>query len=162
MRWLERTVADAHAHRSLETLGALARCCGTICPTDHPLRREVERRLRARQREDGGFGDLVDTARALVALLDLSPVCVQTTRAARFVVESIGRAGAGLEHIGSILDDGFGLSPDAFDPSAGAREAALALEDFLARGGKLSSPRAARAEASSSKRKTPRQAEIRS
>jgi squalene-hopene/tetraprenyl-beta-curcumene cyclase len=139
VRWLERTVADEHAHRSIDTLAALARCCGTVCPAEHPLRRETERRLRARQREDGGFGNVVDTSRALVALLDLGPVCVQSTRAARFIVESIARAGSDLEHMGSVLDDGFGLSADAFDPSAGAREAALALEDFLARGGKLSS-----------------------
>lgn len=141
VRWLERTVADEHADRSIATLAALARCCGTVCPAEHPLRRETERRLRARQREDGSFGNIVDTARALTALLDLSPVCVQATRAARFIVDSIARAGGVLEHMGSVIEDGFGLSPDAFDPSAGAREAALALEEFLARGGKLSPPR---------------------
>jgi squalene-hopene/tetraprenyl-beta-curcumene cyclase len=156
IRWLERTVADEHTHRSVDTLAALARCCGTVCPPEHPLRRETERRLRTRQREDGGFGNLVDTARALVALLDLGTVCVQTTRAARFLVESIDRAGPELEHMGSVCDDGFGLNPDTFDPSAGAREAALALETFLARGGKLS-PRSERPDAP-----TTHQAEIRS
>lgn len=139
--WLERTVSDEHAHRGIDILSALARCCGAVCPPEHALRKETERRLRARQREDGSFGDMVDTARALTGLLDLGPVCVQVTRAVRYLVEAIDRAGPGLEHMGSVTDDGFGLSPDVIDPSAGAREAALALEEFLARGGKLSEAR---------------------
>jgi hypothetical protein len=139
-------VVDEHAHRSVATLSALASCCGAVCPRGHELRREIERRLRARQREDGSFGSIVDTSRALVALLELGPACVQTTRAARFLVGALERA---PEDAGTVVDGGFGLSPSVYDPTAGAREAALALEHFQARGGKLADGATQRTESGS-------------
>jgi hypothetical protein len=134
LSWLEHVLVDEHEHRSVATLSVLASCCGAVCPSNHALRREIERRLRTRQREDGSFGTIVETARALVGLLELGPACVQTTRAARFLVRSLESAPVDS---GSVIGDGFGLSPYAYDPSAGAREAALALEKFHACGGRL-------------------------
>ena len=40
----------------------LALCAAALCPSTHPLRQTVERQLRGRQREDGGFGAPVLTA----------------------------------------------------------------------------------------------------
>lgn len=141
MRWLERQVSDEHAHREMSTLAAVARCVGTLCPDDHPLRREIERRVRARQHEDGSFGDVVDTSRALVALLDLGPVCVQADRAARHLVAAVEQMGDRLEHVGTISGDGFGLSSLCYDPSAGVLEITLALEAFARQGGTLGETR---------------------
>jgi hypothetical protein len=129
IRWLERTAADEHDHRAVVTLANLARCAATVCPPNHPLRLAAERRLRARQREDGSFGSVVETSLALRALLDLGPACVQAVRAARHVVDSVTRAGDdSLSHGDDRFDHGLGLSPVCVDPSAAAREAYLTLK----------------------------------
>jgi hypothetical protein len=137
LRWLEQAVQDEHAHRSIATLVALAHCAAALCPSGHPLRREIERRIRGRQREDGSFGDIVETAGALRGLLAISAVCVQAGRAARWLTRRIAELGRDLEHEGAIASDGFGLSARCRDPSAGAREAALALEAYARTGSKL-------------------------
>ena len=138
LRWVEHTVRDEHAHRSISTLAAVARCVAVLCPSGHPLRREIEKRLRGRQREDGSFGPIVETARALTALLELSSPCVQAVRAARWLVTRVERAGDDLEHAPAVARDGFGLSSRCHDPSAAAREAAFALETFTQSGARLS------------------------
>jgi squalene-hopene/tetraprenyl-beta-curcumene cyclase len=135
--WLERALADEHRHADMPTLAAAARATGALLPAEHALRVEIERRVRARQREDGSFGDLVDTALGVAALADLGHACVQAVRGARHLVAAIERLGDGLAEVGSLRADGFGLSSHTYDPSAAAREAVLALRGFAARGGKL-------------------------
>jgi squalene-hopene/tetraprenyl-beta-curcumene cyclase len=128
--------ADEHRDRSIDTLAALAKAVSTTCPSDHPLRGEVERRLRARQREDGSFGNLVETSHALIGLLDLiGEPCVQVRRAAAHLAGAVRRLGDDLEHEGTTSQQGFGLSADTHDPSAGAREVSQALAAFARKAG---------------------------
>ena len=134
--WLAAMSADEHRDRSIETLAALAKAVSSTCPTEHPLRGEVERRLRARQREDGSFGDLVETSQALIGLLDLiGEPCVQVRRAAAHLAGAVRRLGDDLEHEGTTSRQGFGLSADTHDPSAGAREVSQALAAFARKAG---------------------------
>ena len=58
--------------------------------------------------------------------------CIQTQRAIRDLVQTVE---AGAEDLGPAWLDGFGLTPVCHDPSAGAREAALAIGQFVALGG---------------------------
>jgi squalene-hopene/tetraprenyl-beta-curcumene cyclase len=129
IRWLERSAADEHDHRAVTTLANLARCTAVVCPPSHPLRQAFERRLRARQREDGSFGSLVETSLALRALLELGAPCVQAVRAARQVVDAVSSASASdtLAHGDHRTPHGMGLSPICLDPSAAAREAYTSL-----------------------------------
>ena len=131
IEWLRSVTADAYETRSICTLSALASAAVATCPPSHPMRQEMEHRLRARQREDGSFGDLVDTAQATGALLELSGACVQCHRAARHLAEAVERHGADLEHASEASCQGFGLSPRLEDPSATAREVSLALRAFV-------------------------------
>jgi squalene-hopene/tetraprenyl-beta-curcumene cyclase len=134
--WLSAMSADEHRDRSIDTLAALAKAVSTTCPSDHPLRGEVERRLRARQREDGSFGNLVETSHALIGLLDLiGEPCVQVRRAAAHLAGAVRRLGDDLEHEGTTSQQGFGLSADTHDPSAGAREVSQALAAFARKAG---------------------------
>jgi squalene cyclase len=119
-----------HDHREMGTLAAVARCVGALVNEQHPLRCEVERRIRNRQRDDGGFGDLVDTAQALRALADLGHGCVQAQRAARHLVAAIDHGAPELAAGATLTHGGFGLSPQTRDPSACAREVWLALRAF--------------------------------
>jgi len=130
VEWLRSVTADAYETRSIETLSALAQAAVATCPPAHPMRQEMEHRLRARQREDGSFGDLVATSQALRALLELSGPCVQCHRAARFLSEAVVRHGEDLEHASGATCQGLGLSPRLHDPSATAREISLALRAF--------------------------------
>ena len=129
--WLREVTADAYETRSIRTLSSLAGAAVATCPPSHPMRQEMEHRLRARQREDGSFGDLVATAQALCALLELSGACVQCHRAARHLAEAVDRHGADLERASQATCQGFGLSPRLEDPSATAREVSLALRTFV-------------------------------
>ncbi len=131
VRWMQSATADAFETRSACTLSALAQAAVATCPPSHPLRQEVEHRLRARQREDGSFGDLVATSQALTALLELSGACVQCHRAARHLSDAVLRHGRGLEHASGASCQGFGLSPRLHDPSATVREVSLALRTFV-------------------------------
>ena len=129
--WLEQAVVDEHTDRSIDTLWAIAQAVTATCPNEHPLRGETERRLRGRQREDGSFGDMVATARALDALLRLGGPCVQAERAARFVAAAAERLGDDLEDHGDDARSGWGPSPIVHDPSAAGREVCLALRAFV-------------------------------
>jgi len=131
IEWLRHATADAYETRSIRTLSALAGAAVSTCPPSHPMRQEMEHRLRARQREDGSFGDLVDTAQAMGALLDLSGACVQCHRAARHLSDAVTRHGADLEHASQATCHGFGLNRRLEDPSATVREVSLALHAFV-------------------------------
>jgi hypothetical protein len=71
VQWLWQRVTVDMAGFDLATLGELALCSATLCPPTHPLRQTIERQLRGRQREDGSFGSVVDTALAMHALMAL-------------------------------------------------------------------------------------------
>jgi squalene-hopene/tetraprenyl-beta-curcumene cyclase len=117
------------------TLAEVGLCAAALCPPTHPLRQTVERQLRGRQREDGSFGAPVLTALAAQALMALEGApCVQTQRAIRALVQAIE---VDTEDLGGAWAEGFGLSPVCHDPTAGVREAALALDQFVAAGGSL-------------------------
>jgi len=142
MRWLERTVTHDRqvslAARPMATLAALAEAAGALCPPSNLLRTEIEQTVRARQRENGSFGTVVDTARSLHALVQLGPPCVQAQRAARFLVETLRDESIDCDHAcWSALTPGFGLHPLGRDPSAGIRLAAMALSAYAAAGGSL-------------------------
>ena len=133
--YLERTVTTRHDppdRPDLATLCTLARTTGALLPETHALRRDIERRIRTRQRDDGGFGSVLDTALALRALLALGHACVQAQRAARHLLEAVGREHPELVHGSSLTSGGFGLSPATVDPSAAARESLLALSSWSA------------------------------
>ncbi|HEY8379703.1 MAG TPA: hypothetical protein VIK91_24590, partial [Nannocystis sp.] len=127
------------------TLAEIGLCTAALCPPTHPLRQTVERQLRGRQREDGSFGAPVLTALAAQALMALEGApCVQAQRAVRELVAAIeagaceaGGEPAGAGDLGGAWAEGFGLSPVCHDPSAGVREAALAIGQFVALGGSL-------------------------
>lgn len=140
LRWIERTLTPRlHEHISagpLELVATLARTLGALTPAEHPLRHEVEARLRTRQREDGSFGGCSDTAHALAALVALGHTDVQASRAAHWLSEHLCHTPADqLDGWSRPVDRGLGLSPTGFDPSAGPREAALALQAYVAAGG---------------------------
>ena len=144
VQWLWQRVTGDMAGFDLATLGELGLCSATLCPPTHPLRQTIERQLRGRQREDGSFGSVVDTAAAMHALMALEgAVCIQTQRAARHLVHLLDSAPPELaqaelsERLGGEWTPGLGLTPMCHDPSAGVREAALALAVFRERGGQL-------------------------
>lgn len=135
IRWLEGHVAKNIGIDSVETLATLALCVADLFPPESSLRQTIERHLRGRQLEDGSFGDIVATAHALSGLLAFEPSpCVQTIRAARHLVAQIELHG---EDLPGATVAGHGLSPHSYDPSAGIREAGIALQSFAARGGQL-------------------------
>lgn len=141
LQWLERTLETSlHEHVTagpLELVAVLAEALGSLTDADHPLRREVELRLRSRQHEDGSFGPCEHTAYALQALVALGHTDVQAARAARWLSEHLLQTPAdGCDAWSRPLDRGLGLSPAGFDPSAGPREAALALHAYAAAGGR--------------------------
>lgn len=142
--WLQRTLTDGRqvslGARPLATLCAIAEAAGTLCPADDRLRTAVEHTLRARQREDGSFGTVVDTALALHGLVKLGHTCVQAQRAARNLAEVLLDPQTGADGL-SALTPGFGLDPVVRDPSAGIRQAAIALSAYVDAGGSLSSVR---------------------
>lgn len=132
----DRVTVDFSAF-DVATLAEIAMCAAALCPPTHPLRQTVERQLRGRQREDGGFGSPVATALAAQGMMALEGgVCVQTQRAARELVQAVE---GGAEAVAGAWSEGFGLSPACFDPSAGVCEAALALSQFSGLGGSFSS-----------------------
>lgn len=142
MRWLQSRVERATGRGDvvgmpMSTLAALARCVGALCPAEHPLRHGVEEQLRRRQREAGDFGSVVDTALALQALCRLGRPCVQARRAARDLVSHLDRRAEDDPVFSARTTTGFGLCTHALDPSAGVREATLALDAFARAGGTL-------------------------
>ena len=135
LAFLEPLLAADLGRYSVETVAELALALAALRGVDHPVRRAVERQLRGRQREDGTFGDAVATAAALTGLCALQPgPCVQSQRAARALVAQIEAHGADLPGAATA---GHGFSPICHDPSAGPREAAIALRAFAERGGKI-------------------------
>ena len=128
----QRVTLDFNAF-DVATLVELGLCAAALCPPTHPLRQTVERQLRGRQREDGSFGAPVLTALAAQALMALEGgACVQTQRAVRALVQAIE---GDSDDLGGAWSEGFGLSPVCHDPSAGVREAALAIDQFIGLGG---------------------------
>jgi squalene-hopene/tetraprenyl-beta-curcumene cyclase len=136
--YLQRAVTERHDPPDLRTLCALARTAGALLPEEHALRREVERRIRTRQRDDGGFGSVIDTALSLRALLALGHTCVQAQRAARHLIGAVERDHVELSHGTTTTSGGFGLSPETVDPSAPARESLLALRGWAAQTAQVS------------------------
>jgi len=135
MTWLEGHLSTGLGANGVETLADLALCVADLCPVSNTLRLGIERHLRGRQRENGSFGDIVATAQALSALLALeAKPCVQTVRAARYLVAAIER---GRGELPGATVAGHGLSPLGYDPTAGIREAGIALQQFADRGGEL-------------------------
>jgi squalene cyclase len=134
--WIESRFDRSARTWSTRTLAEVGRCAAVQCPGGHGLRRSADERLRTRQREDGSFGSPVETASALIAMIELDGVCVQAKRAARNLVEQVRKAGDPT-HLGSADLPGFGLTERLLDPSAGIREAELALRRFKAAGGEL-------------------------
>jgi squalene cyclase len=138
LAWLEAALDTRLRTLSVEGLAAVAAASAAQLPTDAPLRKRVEQVLRGRQREDGSFGSVVATARALDALLALDGVCVQATRAARYLVQSLevldATRGKDL-HVQAIT----GQHPDTpwIDPLGGVRESATVLARYAAEGGAL-------------------------
>jgi hypothetical protein len=136
--WLESVLELRLRTLSVETLAAVAAAGAAQLPKDAPILKRVEQVLRGRQREDGSFGGLVATARALDALLALDGVCVQATRAARFLVLAV-------EADDGVTDTSFheqripGLQADTpwVDPTGGIRECATVLTRYAAEGGGL-------------------------
>ncbi len=138
---LEREL-DTHPGLDFVTLCTLARCAGALLPEEHRMRQQVEKRIRSRQREDGSFGDLLDTASGLRALLELGHVCVQAHRAARYLVAA---SAAGPERFAqgpARSPGGFGLSPETLDLSAATREALASLLIYAERQARVTELRA--------------------
>lgn len=144
LAWLERQLAAQGQDWSVATLTEVVRAAAAQCPSDHPLRRGAEALLRSRQAEDGSFGDEVATARAILALLDAGKPCVQTSRAARYLVARVDQLAASCPSaspdrvpcVANVEQPGFGLSPRLRDPSAGVRDIHVALLAFRTRGGR--------------------------
>lgn len=137
LAWLAR-VFEAQGHAwSLYALAALVQACVVQCSADDPLRRASEQVLRRRQLEDGSFGDELNTARGLAALVATGEACVQAQRAARHLVGRVGLlAGSSLGPIPRLpagTRAGYGLSPTLRDPSAAASEIYLALRAYRER-----------------------------
>ncbi len=139
VQWLWQRVTVDFQGFDLATLGELAVCSAALCPPTHPLRQTIERQLRGRQREDGSFGAAVDTALAMQGLMALDGACIQTQRAARHLVQLLSTPNVDGEpaNLGGAWTPGLGMSPLCHDPSAGVREAALALTQFAGHGGQL-------------------------
>ncbi len=141
LEWL----TQAHTLRghlwSVSTLAEVVRAATAQCVPTDPLRTAVERQLRAKQWEDGSFGDELATARALLALIDCGEPCVQAHRAARHLVARVGLLARERADEAPVCPDhelpGYGLSPRLSDPSAGARETHLALVAFRRELGQL-------------------------
>lgn len=131
MGYIERNL-DLEGNRwSIETRASVARCVAAVFDPESELRARVEQSLRSRQRENGSFGTLVDTARALRGLLALDGPCVQAQRAARFLVDAVERRDASsLADLGSTTARGFGTSRTLVDESAGVRETRIALGEY--------------------------------
>jgi hypothetical protein len=136
LAWLNDLAQHEARTWSISTLSEVARCAAAQCEPRDDLRQTADTRLRGRQREDGSFGRPVDTAQALLAMIELDGVCVQATRAARHLVQTVADSGD-LAHLDAHLVPGFGLSPDAVDVSAGVRLVHCALTRFSEAGGKL-------------------------
>jgi squalene-hopene/tetraprenyl-beta-curcumene cyclase len=135
LTWLEGQIDARLGRCATETLAALAQAAALLYPEGAPRREAIERQLRARQREDGSFGAAVTTAAALIGLCAVQErPCVQARRAARALVALV-ESGAVDREAATISGHGFTLTAE--DPSAGAREAALALRAYAARGGQL-------------------------
>ncbi len=132
VEFLARTVGDRNDDVPLVTACAVAGAAGALLPDDHALRREIERRIRVRQRDDGSFGSLHDTAAALGALTDLGHACVQAQRAARHLVAALERDPDAFVNGRTTHDGGPGLSPDTLDPTAAARRSAQVLRRHAA------------------------------
>lgn len=92
--WLVRACdgTDVHATWSVQVLAAVSRALSSRLPRTHETRQKIEQTLRRRQREDGGFGDLRETAHALEALSREAGPCVQANRAATHLVDAVRRA----------------------------------------------------------------------
>jgi len=130
--FLVRATAQRDDAMPLGTLCAVARAAGALLPEDHALRRGLEQRIRARQRDDGSFGSLVDTAHALRALVDLGHACVQAGRAARHLLGAIDSDVDAFASSRTTCCGGPGLSPDTIDPTAAGRHTAAALRRWAA------------------------------
>lgn len=130
LEFLARAAGDRTDALPLGTACAIAGAAGALLPEDHALRLDVERRIRARQRDDGSFGSLVDTARALGALVDLGHACVQAQRAARHLIGAVERDADAFVDGRTTHEGGPGLSPDTIDPTAAARHGAAALRRY--------------------------------
>jgi squalene-hopene/tetraprenyl-beta-curcumene cyclase len=144
LRWVEARVAQSASSGDIvampmATLSALARCAGAHCPPsgEHPWRAQVEGTLRRRQREAGDYGGVVDTALALQGFVGLGETCVQASRAARSLAGALSPGGGDAPGLAESVSTGFGLCHFGSDPSAGVREAAIALQSFAAAGGSL-------------------------
>lgn len=140
--WLtEQLILGGHGW-SVATLAEVVRASVAQLPVGDPLRTQSERLLRARQREDGSFGDELSTARALLALIACQEPCAQALRAARFLV---GRVDALAREVGDAeLPElvcgqlpGYGLSPRLRDPSAAVRDIHDALTSYRREVGEL-------------------------
>ncbi|MBX7078457.1 MAG: hypothetical protein K1X88_04650 [Nannocystaceae bacterium] len=125
--WL-RQAATRRDPPGLSTSCAIARAAAVLLPESDDLRVQTERRIRNRQRDDGSFGSLLDTALALRALVELGHTCVQTQRAVRHIMGAVEQADAGLGL--QAFGGGFGLSPDTVDPTAAARHCVAALRAY--------------------------------
>jgi squalene cyclase len=130
--FLIRKSADRNDAMPLGTLCAVARAAGALLPDDHALRRGLEQRIRSRQRDDGSFGSLVDTAHALRALVALGHACVQGQRAVRHLLAAIDGDVDAFTSGRTTSCGGPGLSPDTIDPTAAGRETAVALRRWTA------------------------------
>lgn len=141
LAFLEREL-DSHPGIDFVTLCTVARCAAALVPEEHALRRQVEKRIRNRQREDGSFGDLRDTAVGLHALLDLGHLCVQARRAARYLVAATAAGPDRFVQAPARSHGGFGLSPETLDPSAAVREALSSLQIYAERQARVTELRA--------------------
>jgi squalene cyclase len=138
LQWLQATHAARGHAWTVATTAAVARVSALQCTSDDPLRAAIERQLRAKQREDGSFGDELSTARALLALIDCGEPCVQAQRAARWLVARVGELGDAIPSLPDRALPGYGLSPRLRDPSAGVREIHAALSAYRREVGELS------------------------
>lgn len=115
----------------VEHLAPILRALSPMLSPEDPLRQGLERRLRSRQREDGSFGSLHATAHALHALISLCPskdlpVCAQSQRAARCLIQEIVENPQALQSPSPPVP-GCALARWAVDPSAPAKAAHFAL-----------------------------------
>lgn len=131
MKYIERNLELEGNRWSIQTRATVGRCVAAVFEPQSELRARVEQSLRSRQREDGSFGTVVDTARALGGLLALDGPCVQAQRAARFLVDVVERSdSSSIADIGSSTARGFGTSRTLVDESAGVRETRIALGEY--------------------------------
>ena len=131
MRWvLHTTRRPGISPRNLALLHATLH---RQLPTSHALRRGVEHELRARQAEDGTFGDLIETARAVRALCAVAGPCVQATRAAEHLTRQVmSHEDAALRCIGDPRPTGPGdVATHAAPVEEGICEITLALRAYL-------------------------------